>query len=207
MELFFKCVWNNRFLKKDNIIRFFFSLAWLQKMSVGHRALWACCRGNITAVSWCVFILSSSSLRAEPHSQTRCLLLLFGRKCFDVLYVFTKQTQKAREWSRICDIIHTCTVTFSWAPAAGAGLSTASPVHLGIASLLPCPHLFSSQGQGDPLYDGTPFITAGTITGDVSLSENFKPILPPHLSLSLSSVSACVSFLFGSHTLLFFPSP
>lgn len=71
----------------------------------------------------------------------------------------------------------------------------------------PCPHLFSSQGQGDPLYDGTPFITAGTITGDVSLSENFKPILPPHLSLSLSSVSPCVSLLFGSHTLLFFPSP
>lgn len=139
--------------------------------------------------------------------KTRCLLLLFGRKCFDVQYVFTKQTQKAQVWSRICDIIHTYAAPFSWVPAAGAGLSTAWPVHLGIASLLPCPHLFSSQGQGDPLYDGAPFITAGTITGDVSLSENFKPILPPHLSLSLSSVSPCVSFLFGSRTLLFFPSP
>lgn len=71
------------------------------------------------------------------------------------------------------------------------------PVHLGITALLCCPHLFYSQGQGDQLYDGMPFITVGTITGDVSLSENFKPILPPHLSPSLSSLSLCVSFLFG----------
>lgn len=104
-------------------------------------------------------------------------------------------TKGTKVCSRICEIIHTYTVTFSEVPAAGAGLSTALPVHLGIASLLPCPHLFYSQGQGDPLYDGTPFITAGTITGDVSLSENFKPILPPRLSLSLSPISPCVSFL------------
>lgn len=64
------------------------------------------------------------------------------------------------------------------------------------SALLPSPHLFDSQGQGDPLYNGTPFITAGTITGDISLSENFKPVLPPvSLSLYLSpSCSLALSF-------------
>lgn len=72
------------------------------------------------------------------------------------------------------------------------------------SSLLPSPHLFDSQGQGDPLYDGTPFITTGTITGDVSLSENFKPIHPP-ISLSLSSSSLCISSSPCCHPLFFSP--
>lgn len=182
----------------------FFSLGWLQKMSVGRWALWAWCRGNITAVSWCVFIVTLIPQGETPFTSAMPAAS-FWQEVLKHTVHFTKEIQKAQVWVRIKIYVMLYTHTQS-PPAAGAGLSTASPVHPGIASLLCRPHLFYSQGQGDPLYDGTPFITAGAITGDVSLSENFKPILPPHLSLSLSSFSLCVSFLFGSCRLLFRPS-
>lgn len=105
---------------------------------------------------------------------------------------------------------HTPSPSESRLLAAGAKLNAALPVHLCVPSflspLLPSTHLFDSQGQGDPPYNGTPFITTGTITGDISLSENFKPIPPsphPPLYLPAPALSLCLSFLSSCHPLLF----
>lgn len=113
---------------------------------------------------------------------------------------------------------HTHTVTFRKLTAcsrsqvkccfASPSLRPPPPCLPPSSALLPSPHLFDSQGQGDPLYNGTPFITAGTITGDVSLSENFKPILPPHLSLFIFLLSLSPSVFLSRpcfHRLFFLP--
>lgn len=180
-------------------------------MSPGHKVLWACCQGNITAVLWCVFILSVSSPRAGTPLTTVLPAGSLRQKCFDICSTQTcrhKQAQPQTDGThKHCTRVrsHTSSPSESWLHAAEAKLNAALPVHLCFCSLpcphpLPAPHLFDSQGQGDPPYNGTPFITAGTITGDISLSENFKPFFPIPLSLSYSSFAFSLSFF------LFLPS-
>lgn len=124
-------VWNNRFPKNDKIMTFF-SLGWLQKMSVGRWALRARCRGNITAVSWCVFIVTLIPQGKAPFTSAMPAASLWQEVLKHTVH-FTKEIQKAQVWVRIKIYVMLYTHTQS-PPAAGAGLSTASPVHLGIAS-------------------------------------------------------------------------
>lgn len=92
-------VWNNHFLKKDKIITFF-SHGWLQKMSVGRRELWAWCRGNITAVSWCVFIVTLIPQGKTPFTTTMPAASLWQEVLKHTVH-FTKEIQKAQVWVRI----------------------------------------------------------------------------------------------------------
>lgn len=134
-----------------------------------------------------VFLFCQSHPRGqEPNSQLRCLLVHLDRNASTHTHT---QTHKQAVTDRRHTQHHTPSPSESWSRVK---CCSASP------SLLPPPppHLFDSQGQGDPSYNGTPFITAGTITGDVSLSENFKPFFPIPLSLSSASCALLLSFFF-----------
>lgn len=170
-------------------------------MSPGHKVLWACCQGNITAVLWCVFILSVSSPRAGTPLTTVLPAGSLRQKCFDICSTQTcrhKQAQPQTDGThKHCTRpTHRKLIARSWSQVK---CCFASPSLLLLPPLpcphpLPTPHLFDSQGQGDLPYNGTPFITAGTITGDISLSENFEPFFPIPLSLSYSSFAFSLSF-------------
>lgn len=116
--------------------------------------------------------------RNPTHNCTACWLTLL-ETLWHIQLIDTK-THSIRTETHAHSGTHP--ITFRKLTACSwAKLDVALLVHL-CSFPLPSPHLFDSQGQGDPLYNRTSFITTGTITGDVSLSENFKPFFP-HLSL------------------------
>lgn len=65
-------------------------------MSPGHKVLWACCQGNITAVLWCVFILSVSSPRAGTPLTTVLPAGSLRQKCFDICSTQTCRHKQAQ---------------------------------------------------------------------------------------------------------------
>lgn len=78
----------------------FFSLGWLQKMSVGLWALWARCWGNITAVSWCVFIVTLIPQGKPPFPAAMPAASLW-QEVLKYAVHFTKEIQKEQAWVRI----------------------------------------------------------------------------------------------------------
>lgn len=100
-------VWNKCFPKKDKITSY--SLGWLRKMSVGRRALWARRRGNITAVSWCVFIVTIIPQGETPFTAAMPAASLWQEVLKHTVH-FTTEIQKGTtvgENKNICDVTHT----------------------------------------------------------------------------------------------------
>lgn len=118
-----------------------------EKMSLGHKVLRACCQGNITAVLWCVFILSASSPRAgAPLTTVLPAGSLRRIQCID-----TNRHRHADTHTQTPTYTHTHTHTITFRKLTACSRSQvkccfASP------SLRPLPPLLSSPPLSSSLW-------------------------------------------------------
>lgn len=202
---------------------------WLQEMSQGHKVLRACCQGNITAVFWCVFILSASSPRAGAPLTTVLPAGSLRQKCFNIyifIYIYVvahRQHRHKKHWHRHADTtntnlyayIHTCTHIITLRKLTSCSRSAvkccfASP------SLHPLPPLLSSPllVSLTPKDKETHCTMGHHLSPQEQLLETFhcqkisSQFFPQSLSLYLPppALSLCLSFLPCCHLLFFLPS-